>query len=129
MYPRKSLTLAITAGLMFGIGACSMQEKSQTKKEGHTVKDDRAAVSEHDEGRQDPLSARHRIAGDVECGAILHRLARIDKFSLAENVAAGCLACTPKLNQWRIADGIDDVFTEVHEVYFTGSLWNLGNLT
>ncbi|MBK6435586.1 MAG: VWA domain-containing protein [Rhodanobacteraceae bacterium] len=61
MYPRKSLTLAITAGLMFGIGACSMQEKSQTKKEGHTVKDDRAAVSEHDEGRQDALSGRDRI--------------------------------------------------------------------
>ncbi|MBP9153351.1 MAG: VWA domain-containing protein [Xanthomonadales bacterium] len=46
---------------MFGIGACSMQEKSQTKKEGHTVKDDRAAVSEHDEGRQDALSGRDRI--------------------------------------------------------------------
>lgn len=61
MYPRKSLTLAITAGLMFGIGACSMQEKSQTKKAGHTVKDDRAAVSEHDEGRQDALSGRDRI--------------------------------------------------------------------
>jgi hypothetical protein len=26
MYARKSLTLAITAGLLFGIGACSMGE-------------------------------------------------------------------------------------------------------
>ena len=28
MYARKSLSLAIAAGLMFGIGACSVQEKS-----------------------------------------------------------------------------------------------------
>ena len=57
MYARKSLTLAITAGLLFGIGACSMQEKSKEKQEAQAGKDDRAAVAERDEGRQDKLSA------------------------------------------------------------------------
>ena len=39
MYARKSLTLAITAGLLFGIGACSMQEKSKEKQEAQAGKD------------------------------------------------------------------------------------------
>ena len=46
MYARKTLSIAITAGLMFGIGACSMQEKSQAKQEVGVDKDDRQLLRE-----------------------------------------------------------------------------------
>jgi Ca-activated chloride channel family protein len=39
MYARKSLAVAITAGLMFGIGACSMQEKAQSKPDAQALKE------------------------------------------------------------------------------------------
>ncbi len=41
MYARKTLSMAITAGLMFGIGACSMQEKAQVKQDAQAMKEER----------------------------------------------------------------------------------------
>ncbi len=41
MYARKTLSMAITAGLMFGIGACSMQEKAQVKQDAQATKEER----------------------------------------------------------------------------------------
>jgi hypothetical protein len=47
-------------------------------------------------------------------GAILHRLARIHEFGLAENGAAGQFGCALQFDQRRVADRLDDVFVECH---------------
>jgi len=46
MYARKSLSLAIAAGLMFGIGACSVQEKSDAVAVVADDKDERPLFDE-----------------------------------------------------------------------------------
>lgn len=60
MYAHKTLTLAITAGLMFGIGACSMQETSQAKQDAKAPKED---AQRDKPGRSEQ---RQRIADEVD---------------------------------------------------------------
>ncbi len=47
-------------------------------------------------------------------GAVLHRLAGIHEFGLAEDGAAGRLGSVLQLDEWRVADGFDDVFVDGH---------------
>ena len=55
------------------------------------------------------------IADDEQRRAILHRLAGIHELGLAENVAPGLLRCMLELDEWRVADGLDDVLTDLHD--------------
>jgi hypothetical protein len=49
-----------------------------------------------------------RVADDEQAGAVLHRLAGIHEFGLAENLAAGFLGSAAQPDQRRVADRIDD---------------------
>ena len=50
----------------------------------------------------------------LTAGAVLHRLAGIHEFGLAENGAAGQRGRALQLDQRRVADGVDDAVADVH---------------
>jgi hypothetical protein len=52
---------------------------------------------------------RHRIPDNIEGGPVLDRLAGIEEFGLAENVAACELGCALKADQRRVANRRDDI--------------------
>ena len=61
-------------------------------------------------GRKCP--ARDRVVDDEQRGAVLDRLAGIEEFRLAQNLAAGRLGGALQADQRRVADGGDDVMLD-----------------
>ena len=64
------------------------------------------------------------IADDEQPGAVLHRLARIEEFRLAVDLAAGLLGRPVEANERRVADGIDDGIVSGHVGLGDGALRN-----
>src|SRR5271170_1353094 len=60
------------------------------------------------------LTLLHRVLDNEQCGAVLHRLTGIHELGLAENGAAGRGRDALELDQRRVADRLDDSFTELH---------------
>ena len=60
------------------------------------------------------LAALLGLQDHLAAGAVLHRLARIHELGLAENGAAGRRGGALKLDQGRIADGIDNAVLWIH---------------
>ncbi len=73
-----------------------------------------AGSSFHDRAARAQLAAPDRILDDVERGAVLDGLAGVHEFGLAEDAAACLLRGAFKLDQRRVADGLDDPVTNAH---------------
>ena len=63
------------------------------------------ALDDHAAGLQQAL--RLRVADDEQAGAVLHRLAGIHEFGLAEDFAAGLFRSALQPDQRRVADRVD----------------------
>ena len=69
----------------------------------------------------------HRVLNDEQRGAVLHRLARIYELGLAENRAAGRRRNPLKLDEWCIADRLDDSVAKLHRRVILKKEWTLND--
>ena len=60
------------------------------------------------------LAALLGFQDHLPAGAILHRAARVHELGLAENGAAGRRGGAFQLDQWRMADGLNDAVADLH---------------
>ena len=71
MLMRKNLVLAITAGLMIGMSACSMRETAEQRSEAQVGKDDAAVLAKtENEGRRQNLRDERKLAEADQLEAI-----------------------------------------------------------
>ncbi len=71
MLMRKNLVLAITAGLMIGMSACSMRETAEQRPEAQVGKDDAAVLAKtENEGRRQNLRDERKLAEANQLEAI-----------------------------------------------------------
>jgi hypothetical protein len=72
-------------------------------------------------------AALYRVLNDELRGAVLHRLAGIHEFGLAEDRAAGCRRDPLKLDEWCIADRLDDSVAKPHRRIILKREWTLND--
>src|SRR6185437_9195968 len=68
----------------------------------------------HHQAAGSQFAAIFSFQDHLPAGAILDRAARIHELGLAEDGTAGRLGSAPKLDQWRMADGVNDAVADLH---------------
>ena len=103
--------------LFLALGIRNDDHATQAKRVAHQGKAD-AGISggafDHDPAALEPAIVQ-RIHDDEQRRPILHRLAGIHEFGLAQNRAAGRFRCALELDQRSVADGLDDSIANLHE--------------
>jgi hypothetical protein len=69
----------------------------------------------------------YRVLNDEQRGTVLHRLAGIHEFGLPENRAAGRRRNPLKLDEWCIADRLDDSVAKLHRRIILKREWTLND--